>query len=268
VKIPEAPPLTDELTGLLRRMRLPYLRAAAPEVIATARSQRWDPAEVLRVLMIEEIAGRDRATRAARRRAAGLPAGKTFDTWRETDSSIPPPTQSALRSLEWIGRAENLAVCGPSGTGKSHFCEALAHAVIDAGMRVSWFSLETLTAALSRARLDATTTRVVNRICRAELIVIDDIGALPAGQEAGEAFYRLIDAAYERRSVAVSSNIHPAGFDTIMPKALATPAVDRLLHHAHLIATEGSSLRLAEATSGQGVVPLNPPNPTKEPPLA
>jgi DNA replication protein DnaC len=267
VKTPEAPPLSDDLAGLLRRMRLPYLRAAAPEVIATARSQRWDPAEVLRVLMIEEIAGRDRATRAARRRAAGLPAGKTFDTWREADSSIPRPTQSALRSLEWIGRAENLAVCGPSGTGKSHFCEALAHAVIDAGMRVSWFSLETLTAALSKARLDATTTRVVNRICRAELIVIDDIGALPAGQEAGEAFYRLIDAAYERRSVAVSSNIHPAGFDTIMPKALATPAVDRLLHHAHLIATEGSSLRLAEATAGHGVVPLNPPNP-KEAALA
>ena len=117
MKTPEPPPLPDELTGLLRRMRLPYLRAAAPEVIATARSQRWDPAEVLRVLMTEEVAGRDRATRTARRRAAGLPAGKTFDTWREADSSIPPPTQSALRSLEWIGRAENLAVCGPAGHG-------------------------------------------------------------------------------------------------------------------------------------------------------
>jgi DNA replication protein DnaC len=265
ITAPEAPALPAEVTALLRRMRLPYLRAAAPEVCATARAQRWDPAEVLRVLMAAEVAGRDRATRTARRRAAGLPAGKTFDTWREGDSSIPVPTQTALRTLEWVGRAENLAVCGPSGTGKSHFCEALAHAVIDAGMRVSWFSLETLTAALSRARLDATMTKVVNRICRAELIVIDDIGALPAGAEAGEAFYRLIDAAYERRSVAVSSNIHPSGFDTIMPKALATPAVDRLLHHAHLVATEGSSLRLAEATAGKGVVPLDPAPPRRTP---
>ncbi len=47
---PEAPPLPGELEALLRRMRLPYLRRAAPEVCATARAQRWEPAEVLRVL--------------------------------------------------------------------------------------------------------------------------------------------------------------------------------------------------------------------------
>ena len=75
-------------------------------------------------------------------RAAGFPAGKTFDSWRPDDSSIPAPTQQALRTLEWVGRAENLAIAGPSGTGKSHFVEALAHAVIDAGMRVAWFTLE------------------------------------------------------------------------------------------------------------------------------
>ena len=257
MKAPEPPPLPDELTALLRRMRLPYLRAAAPEVIATAKAQRWDPTEVLRVLLSEEVAGRDRATRATRRRAAGLPAGKTFETWNEDKSSLPVPTQSALRTLEWVGRAENLAICGPSGTGKSHFVEAIAHAVIDAGMRVSWFSLETLTATLARAKVDASVNRVVTKICRAELIAIDDIGMLPAGADAAEAFYRVIDAAYERRSVAVTSNIHPSGFDTIMPKSIATAAVDRLLHHAHLVATEGPSVRLEEALAGAGVTALS-----------
>jgi DNA replication protein DnaC len=79
---------------------------------------------------------------------------------------------------------------------------------------------------------------------------------LPAGQADAEALYRVIDAAYERRSVAVTSNLHPSGFDTIMPKTLATATVDRLLHHAHIVLTEGTSLRLAEATAGKGVVPL------------
>jgi DNA replication protein DnaC len=88
------------------------------------------------------------------------------------------------------------------------------------------------------------------------LIVVDDIGMLPAGQAAAEALYRLVDAAYERRSVAVTSNRHPSGFDTIMPKTLATATVDRLLHHAHIVLTEGTSLRLAEATAGKGVIPL------------
>jgi DNA replication protein DnaC len=77
---------------------------------------------------------------------------------------------------------------------------------------------------------------------------------LPAGQGAAEAFYRVLDAPYERRSLAVTSNLHPSGFDTIMPKTLAT--VDRLLHHAHVVLTKGTSLRLSETTAGRGVVPL------------
>lgn len=251
-----APPLPDELTALLKRMRLPYLRAAAPDVLATAKAQRWDPTELLRVLLAEEVRGRDQATKAMRRKTAGLPAGKTFASWRETDSSIPAPTQSALATLEWVTRAENLAISGPSGTGKTHFVEALAHQVIDAGMRVSWFSLESLTAAIGRASVDGSIGKLIAKITRPELIIVDDIGMLPSGQAAAEAFYRLVDATYERRSLAVTSNLHPAGFDTIMPKTLATAAVDRLLHHAHVIATEGTSLRLSEATAGRGVVPL------------
>jgi DNA replication protein DnaC len=256
VNPPAAPPLPDELTTVLRRMRLPYIRAVAPDVLATARAQRWDPAEVLRVLLVEEINGRDTATRRMRRRTAALPTGKTFDTWKPDVSSIPPATQSALRTLEWIHRSENLAISGPSGTGKSHFAEALAHAAIDADLRVAWFSLETLTATIGRAKADASIAKTVARICRCELIIVDDIGMLPAGQDAAEALYRIIDAAYERRSVIVTSNLHPSGFDTIMPKTLATATVDRLLHHAHLVLAEGGSQRLAEALNGTGVSPL------------
>jgi DNA replication protein DnaC len=253
---PAPPPIPDQLDALLRRMRLPYLRKAAPEVLATAKAQRWDPAEVVRILLEEEIRGRDEAGRRNRRNAAGLPAGKTFASWRETDSTIPLPTQHALMTLEWVTRAENLAIAGPSGTGKSHFAEALAHKAIDTGMRVAWLTLETLTATIGRAAIDGTTARAITKITRCDLIVIDDIGMLPAGQTAAEAFYRLTDAAYERRSLIVTSNLHPSGFDTIMPKTLATATVDRLLHHAHLVLTEGTSHRLTEATTGKGVTPL------------
>jgi DNA replication protein DnaC len=252
----QAPALPAELDALLRRMRLPYLRAAAPDVIATAKAQRWDPAEVLRVLLAEEVIGRDAATRRMRRKSAAFPSGKTFATWRPGESSIPAATQQALATLEWIGRAENLAISGPSGTGKSHFLEALAHNAIDNDLRVAWFTLETLTTAIGRAKADGSVARTVTRICNVDLVVVDDIGMLPAGQDAAEAFYRVIDTAYERRSVAVTSNIHPSGFDTIMPKTLATATVDRLLHHAHLILTKGDSHRLQQALTGKGVTAL------------
>jgi len=211
---------------------------------------------VLRVLLAEEVTGRDAATRRMRRKTAGFPSGKTFSSWRPEESSVPAATQDALATLEWIGRAENLVIAGPSGTGKSHLVEALAHAAIEKDLRVAWFTLETLTATIGKAKADSSVARTVTRICRADLIVIDDIGMLPAGQDAAEAFYRITDAAYERRSVAVTSNIHPSGFDTIMPKTLATATVDRLLHHAHLVLTKGDSHRLAEALAGKGVIPL------------
>ena len=158
--------------------------------------------------------------------------------------------------MEWIGRHENLAIAGPSGTGKTHFVEALAHKAIDQDLKVAWFTLESLTAQITRANADGSIARTVARITRADLVVIDDIGMLPAGQAAAEAFYRVVEAAYERRSIAVTSNIHPSGFDALMPKTLATAAVDRLLHHAHVIITEGNSLRLSDAVAGRGVMPL------------
>ncbi len=63
-------------------------------------------------------------------------------------------------------------------------------------------------------------------------------------------------SAYEKRSVAVSSTLHPAAFDELMPKTLATATVDRLLHHAHVCQTTGDSVRLTQALAGKGVLPL------------
>ncbi|MFF7389489.1 ATP-binding protein [Streptomyces scabiei] len=174
------------------------------------------------MLLEAEIKGRDEATRRNQRKMAQLPSGKTFESWREADSSSPAPTQHAPMTLEWVTRAEHLAVAGPSGTGKSHLAEALANKAIDQGMKVAWFTLESLTTHLGRATVDNTVSKAVAKITRCDLIVVDDIGMLPSGQAAAEAFCRVIDAAHERRSVIATSNPAPSGFDSIMPKKLAT----------------------------------------------
>lgn len=130
-------PLTeaiDEAIELTKRLKLPYIRRSLTDLIPTAKAQRWDPAEVVRVLLAEEAAGRDTANLRTRRKRAAFPAGKTFGDWDEHASTIPRPTQDALKTLEWVQRKENLCICGPSGTGKSHFCEALGQAAVEAGM--------------------------------------------------------------------------------------------------------------------------------------
>lgn len=254
--VPASPPLPADLDAILRRLRLPHIRRHAPEVLATAKSQRWDPAEVLRALLAEEANGRDRASLATRRATAGFPTDKTFDAWDESASSIPAPTQQALRTLEWVHRKENLVVCGPSGTGKTFLLEALGQQAVEQGLKVSWFTLEDLGVLLRRHRADDTVTKAIAKILRADLIIVDDIGLLPVATDAAEGLYRLVDAAYEKRAIAISSNLHPAGFDELMPKTIATATVDRLLHHAHVCQTSGDSIRLTQALAGQGVRPL------------
>jgi DNA replication protein DnaC len=91
-------------------------------------------------------------------------------------------------------------ISGPSGTGKSHFVEGAAAAAIEADMRVAWFTLETLTQTINRAKAYGSVARTIARICSVDIVVVDNIGMLPAGQEAAEAFYQVVDATYERRS--------------------------------------------------------------------
>jgi DNA replication protein DnaC len=162
---PAPPPREAGREQLLRRMRLPHMRRIAPEVLATAKAQRWDPAEVLRALLAEEVAGRDRSALATRRARAAFPTGKTFDAWDRHLSSIPAPTQAALRTLEWIGRHENLIVCGPSGTGKTFMLEALGQTAVEAGRHVAWFTLEQLGVLIRRHRADDSVAKAIGGSC-------------------------------------------------------------------------------------------------------
>lgn len=87
-------------------------------------------------------------------------------------------------------------------------------------------------------------------------MVVDDIGLLPVSHDAAEGLFQIVDGANEKRSIALSSNLHPSGFDELMPKTLATATVDRLVHHAHVCQTSGDSVRLTQALTGKGVNPL------------
>jgi len=256
--------LPSDLEALMRSLRLPHARAIAADVLATARAQRWDPTEVIKALLAEETAGRARSMLASRRKAAGFPTGKTFDVWDENTSSIPLPTQHALRTLEWVQRRENLVVCGPAGTGKTFFLEALGQKVIEAGMPVAWFTLEQIGVLVRAHRADDSLGKAVAKIVRAELVVIDDVGLLAVGADAAEGLYRIVEAAYERKSVAISSNLHPSGFDELMPKTFGDghrrpPATPRspLPDQRRLRATGPSTAR--ERSQTLDLTPQQPP---------
>ena len=103
--------------------------------------------------------------------------------------------------------------------GKSHFIEALGHQAIDKGRTVAWHTPETLAQLLRRHRVDDSVNKAIGKLVRVDLVVIDDVGLLPISTDAAEALFRMVDAAYAKRLIAISSNIHPSGFDELMPKS-------------------------------------------------
>ena len=112
-----APPLAPDLTEGLRRLKLAAMRQLAPELLLTAKTQRWTPEELLRTLVEAEISARDASNARTRLRNAAFPVTKTLEEFDLGVSTVPKATVTYLASLEWIGTAaENLCLVGQAGT--------------------------------------------------------------------------------------------------------------------------------------------------------
>ena len=135
-----APTLTPDLVAGLRRLKLARIRAIAPEVCQTAKTQRWAPDEFLRTLIEAEIAARDESKLRGRLKQAGFPVVKRLDDFKVQASSVPQPTFNYIAGLEWIRAKENLCLVGPAGTGKSHLLIGVGHAAVESGLRVRYFT--------------------------------------------------------------------------------------------------------------------------------
>ena len=129
-----APQLAADLEAGLRRLRLGAMRRLAAELLVSAKTQRWQPEELLRTLVEAEIASRDASNARARLKQAAFPVTKDLEEFDVACSSIKPATFDYLASLEWIAAKENLCLVGPAGTGKSHLLVALGQQAVEAGM--------------------------------------------------------------------------------------------------------------------------------------
>ena len=166
--------LAADVEAGLRRLRLAAIRREAPDVLATAKAQRWAPEELLRVLVDAEITSRDASNTRNRMTTAKFPIDKTLDEFRLNESSIPKASNDYLTTLEWIHRAENLCLVGPAGTGKTHYLIGLGRAAVTAGYKVRYFTAIELVEHLYRAVADNTVGKAIEAVCRNDLIIIDE----------------------------------------------------------------------------------------------
>lgn len=255
VKTP--PALSADLTAGLRRLKLAAMRQLAPELLLTAKTQRWTPEEVLRALVEAEIAARDASNERARLKAAGFPVLKTIEEFDLAASSIPAPTWAYLTSLEWISAKENLAMIGPAGTGKSHTLIALGHAAVIGGHRVRYLTAAEAVETLYRGLADNTVGKTIEALLRYDLILLDEIGFAPLDDTGAQLLFRLVAAAYERRALGVASHWSFEDWGQFLPEhTTAVSLLDRLLHHATTVVTSGQSYRMRQARTRHGGEPL------------
>jgi DNA replication protein DnaC len=247
------PPLEADLEAGLRRLRLAEIRRLAPELLITAKTQRWAPELLLRTFVESEIAAREASNARNRLRAASFPARKTLEEFDLGASSVKKATFDYLSSLEWIGAKENCLLVGPAGTGKSHLLVALGHAAVESGLRVRYFSAAELVESLYRGMADNSVGKIIEQLLRFELVIVDEAGFAPLDAIGTQLLFRFVAAAYERRSLGVASHF---GFDQwghFLPEhTTAVSLLDRLLHHATVVVTDGESYRMREAREKGG----------------
>ena len=255
-----APPkLAADLEAGLRRLRLGAMRRLCPELLVAAKTQRWSPEDFLRTLVEAEITSRDESNARERLKLAAFPVEKRLEEFDVNASSIKRATFDYLASLEWIRAKENLCLVGPAGTGKSHLLVGLGHQAVDSGWRVRYFTAAELVETLYRGYADNSVGKMIEQLMRAELVVIDEIGFAPLDDTGAQLFFRVVAAAYERRSLAVASHWPFEEWGRFLPEhTTAVSLLDRLLHHATIVVTDGESFRMRDARARGGPRPTKP----------
>jgi DNA replication protein DnaC len=247
------PPLAADLNDGLKRLKMAAMRRLAPELLVTAKTQRWNPEEFLRTLVEAEITARDESNARTRMRSAAFPVAKRLDEFDIAASSIPKPTFDYLASMEWIRAAENVCLIGPAGTGKSHVLVALGVAAVEAGHRVRYFTAAELVETLYRALADNSVGRVIENLLRNDLIICDELGFAPLDDTGAQLLFRFVAAAYERRALGIGSHWPFESWGRFLPEhTTAVSMLDRLLHHCHLVITDGDSYRMKQARARTG----------------
>jgi len=234
-----------------KQLKLPGIGRAYAGVGRQARDEGWPYEEYLRELLDTEL--RSRHDRAAERRLreARFPDVKTLDQidWNVL-SGVSRPKVLELASCQFIENAEDVVIAGPVGTGKTHLAIALGVEAARRRYRVVFIRAADMVRNLLEARDARTLGRLHQRLLRASLLIVDELGFVPFDRTGGELLFNLLSERHERRSTLVTTNLAFSEWVEVLgDEKLTTALLDRLAHRAHIMTTQGPSYRMRERRS-------------------
>ena len=245
--------LGAELAFLTRALKAPALRDSAERLAARAREESWTREEFLVACLQREVAARDAHGGEGRIRAARFPARKSLEEFDYDHArGLRREVIAHLGTLDFVTGKENVVFLGPPGTGKTHLATGIAMRACQAGHRVLFATAAEWVARLADAHQAGKLQAELARLGRYPVLVIDEVGYIPFEAEAANLFFQLVSARYERASLIVTSN-KPFGRwgEVFGDDVVAAAMIDRLVHHAEVIALKGDSYRLKDRDLGR-----------------
>jgi len=235
----------------LKSLRLPTVAAECEKVAAQAAQDNADHLSYLLRLTELELLEREKRASERRVKAARFPTIKTLETFDfAARPSVNKVLVAELMRCEYIDKKENILLVGNPGTGKSHLATALAAQACAKGYRVRFIRTTELVTALIEARDERSFLRLKAQFAKLDLLVLDELGYVPATKVGSELLFDVISTAYERTSLIVTTNLPFESWTEVLGSERLTGAtLDRLTHRCRIIETKGESYRLQDAKS-------------------
>lgn len=234
-----------EINSFLKQLRLPHIMDHLSQRNREAIEKKLSLPEFLSLLLQDEILGRENNKFKARIKRANIRGDKTLENF---DFDFNPKINLAqiqeLASCRFITEKSPVLIVGPTGTGKSHIAQAIAHCAIRQGFDALWLPQIKLFSELQAARAAGRYEKKFAEFVKFPLLIIDDFGLRPMRSPQDEDFHDLISQRYEHASTLVTSNLDFNEWGEAFPnRLLAAATLDRLRHNAHRITLDGMSFR-------------------------
>jgi len=243
-------PKINKILEILDRLRMAGFKDVLNQELDRAQKTGCPHSELIYRLLAAEYAHRQKRSMLYRLRQAKIPFDWTLESFPfNKQPAINKSQIMSLTELNFIENAHNIVLIGAPGTGKTGLAVGLLRKALIAGYRGRFYNAQDLLDELYSSLADRSTKKLINKLARFDLLVIDELGYLTLNSGQVNAFFKLMGERYGRKPTIITTNLkYDQWYDLFNSKNLVDALLDRLQHRCITISIDGNSLRAPSET--------------------